>query len=270
MIRPHQVRRRPDAFSSQLGVRRDGGSRHQQSGGAAHPGGRRRQQRLPERRAVVSDHRIPGQRGGHTADGPSRRRAPPPGGDPGRPRDSYRRRCAGGPSAGFRLPPDGTRPSGGRPRAHPAEHGRGPRRAPVERARPAVATLSITTAAGIGLGYPITGLIAQYGGLHVAFWFGSTVSALAFVVATLVIPSSAHHPPRRLDASGAVLLGVALAGLLLAISEGGAGGGPLPAWSSSAPCPSPGSPAGSCWSCAARIRSSRCGCCACGRCSPRT
>jgi predicted MFS family arabinose efflux permease len=95
---------------------------------------------------------------------------------------------------------------------------------PVERARPAVATLSITTAAGIGLGYPITGLIAQYGGLHAAFWFGAAVSALAFVVATLVIPSSAHNPPRRLDAAGAVLLGAALAGLLLAISEGGSWG----------------------------------------------
>ncbi|MFC7642353.1 hypothetical protein ACFQX6_16405 [Streptosporangium lutulentum] len=95
---------------------------------------------------------------------------------------------------------------------------------PVERARPAVATLSITTAAGIGLGYPITGLIAQYGGLHAAFWFGAAVSSLALAVAALVVPSSAHHPPRRLDVSGAVLLGAALAGLLLAVSEGGSWG----------------------------------------------
>jgi predicted MFS family arabinose efflux permease len=95
---------------------------------------------------------------------------------------------------------------------------------PAERARPAVAMLSITTTAGIGLGYPITGLIAQNGGLHVAFWFGAAVSALALVVAALVVPSSAHNPPRPLDVSGAVLLGAALAGLLLVISEGGSWG----------------------------------------------
>ncbi len=91
---------------------------------------------------------------------------------------------------------------------------------PPDRARPTVAMLSITTVAGVGLGYPITGLIAQYGGLHAAFWFGAVVSALALVVAVVLIPSSAHHPRRRLDVLGAALLGVALAGLLLAISEG--------------------------------------------------
>jgi predicted MFS family arabinose efflux permease len=91
---------------------------------------------------------------------------------------------------------------------------------PVERARPAVALLSITTAAGVGLGYPITGLIAQYGGLHTAFWFGAAVGALALVVAALVVPSTQHRTQARLDIVGAVLLGAALAGLLLALSEG--------------------------------------------------
>ncbi|WP_052489773.1 MFS transporter [Streptomyces sp. 150FB] len=91
---------------------------------------------------------------------------------------------------------------------------------PVERARSAAAILSVTTVAGVGLGYPITGVVAQYGGLHAAFWFGAVVSALGLLVAVLVVPSSAHRPAGRLDLPGAVLLGVSLAGLLLGISEG--------------------------------------------------
>ncbi|HEX3792547.1 MAG TPA: MFS transporter [Pseudonocardiaceae bacterium] len=95
---------------------------------------------------------------------------------------------------------------------------------PVERARPTVALLSITTAAGVGLGYPITGLIAEYGGLHTAFWFGAVVAVLALVVAVVVVPASVDRPPQRLDVPGALLLGIALAGLLLAISEGASWG----------------------------------------------
>ncbi|GAA5201489.1 MFS transporter [Rugosimonospora acidiphila] len=91
---------------------------------------------------------------------------------------------------------------------------------PPDRGRSTTAMLSITTVAGLGLGYPITGLIADHGGLHAAFWFGAACSAAALVVAALVVPSSAHHPRQRLDVLGAVLLGAALAGLLLAISEG--------------------------------------------------
>ena len=90
---------------------------------------------------------------------------------------------------------------------------------PPERSRPAVALLSITTVAGVGLGYPLTGLIAQHLGLHAAFWFGAVVSAAALGVAALVVPATADRPPRRLDVTGAVLLGGALAGLLLALSE---------------------------------------------------
>ncbi len=91
---------------------------------------------------------------------------------------------------------------------------------PVERSRPAAAMLSVTTVAGVGLGYPITGLIAQHGGLHAAFWFGAVVSVLALAVAVRVVPSSARLPARRLDVAGAILLGAALAGVLLVIGQG--------------------------------------------------
>jgi predicted MFS family arabinose efflux permease len=82
---------------------------------------------------------------------------------------------------------------------------------PPERARPAMAILSITTVAGIGLGYPLVALIAETCGLRVAFWFGVAIAVAALLAAMVVVPSSRHRPAARLD----------LAGLLLAISEGG-------------------------------------------------
>lgn len=88
-----------------------------------------------------------------------------------------------------------------------------------ERARSTIAMLSITTVAGVGLGYPVTGLIAQDLGLHAGFWFGAIVGALALALAVLVIPASSHRQAHPLDVPGAVLLGAALAGLVLALSE---------------------------------------------------
>ena len=91
---------------------------------------------------------------------------------------------------------------------------------PAERSRPAVALLSITTVAGVGLGYPLTGLIAESWGVHAGFWFGAIISALALTAAVLVVPKARGREKRPLDAPGAVLLAVGLAALLLALSEG--------------------------------------------------
>lgn len=88
-----------------------------------------------------------------------------------------------------------------------------------ERGRSAVAILSVTAVAGVGLGYPITGVIAEHLGLHAAFWFGAAVSALALALAAAVLPSSRDRTAPPLDVGGAVLLGGALGGLLLALSE---------------------------------------------------
>jgi MFS family permease len=95
---------------------------------------------------------------------------------------------------------------------------------PPHRARPTMAMLSITTVAGVGLGYPITGLIAEYGGLHPAYWFGTVVSLVALLAAGWILPFSRHLPRARFDVPGAVLLGAGFAGLILWISEGDAWG----------------------------------------------
>ena len=91
---------------------------------------------------------------------------------------------------------------------------------PADRAGPAVAMLSITTVAGVGLGYPLTGLIVQIAGIHAAFWFGTVISVIAIVVALIVVPPPTDVADIGLDLLGAFLLAGALGGLLLAISEG--------------------------------------------------
>jgi len=93
-----------------------------------------------------------------------------------------------------------------------------------ERGRSTAAALSLTTAAGLGLGYPITGAIAEFGGVHAAFWFGAAFTAVALVTALVVFPPSPTRPATRLDVVGGLLLGVGLACLLLFVSEGEAHG----------------------------------------------
>jgi MFS family permease len=88
-----------------------------------------------------------------------------------------------------------------------------------DRSRSTVAALSVTVVAGVGLGYPTAGLIAEIGGVHAAFWAGAAISFLALLAAAAVMPPSPDTPARRLDVVGAVLLGAALAGLLLCLGE---------------------------------------------------
>src|SRR4051812_30810365 len=95
---------------------------------------------------------------------------------------------------------------------------------PPGRARSTAAALSITTAAGLGLGYPLTGAIAELGGVHAAFWFGAAVTAVALVAAAVVFPPSPSRAVPRLDVVGGLLLGTGLACGLLFLSEGEARG----------------------------------------------
>nr|WP_309484247.1 MFS transporter [Streptomyces himalayensis] len=92
---------------------------------------------------------------------------------------------------------------------------------PPERSRSAVATLSLTAAAGIGLGYPVTGLLAEYFGLYAGFWFAAIAAAVALAAAIVVLPPSPQRPAHRLDVLGAALLAGGMAGLLFALTQGG-------------------------------------------------
>jgi MFS family permease len=98
---------------------------------------------------------------------------------------------------------------------------------PAERARPTIALIGVTTAAGIGIGYPLVGLLAEYFGLGAPFWFVAAASALALVAGAAVLPPSPRREA-RLDVTGAVTLGLGITGLLLVLAEG-------PAWGWASP-----------------------------------
>ncbi|WP_127783161.1 MFS transporter [Rhodococcus sp. X156] len=89
------------------------------------------------------------------------------------------------------------------------------------RARSAVATLSVTTAAGVGLGYPLTALAAQHLGFHAAFWCAAAATSLVLVAVIAVVPPSTTRTRHRLDVLGATLMSLSLAAVLVAVSTGG-------------------------------------------------
>jgi predicted MFS family arabinose efflux permease len=94
---------------------------------------------------------------------------------------------------------------------------------PDEQAVSVIAVLSVTGATGIGIGYPLSGLLAEID-LSAAFWFGALVSALGLVIAFFFIPSTKGKPQAGVDLHGAALLTAGLASLLIAIAEGSSWG----------------------------------------------
>ncbi|MFD6292668.1 MFS transporter [Streptomyces sp. NPDC060205] len=108
---------------------------------------------------------------------------------------------------------------------------------PKERAPGAIAVLSVMTATGAGLGFPLTGLIAQHLDYHYAFWFAAAFIAPALVGVLLAYPADRTSDDRpsgdrtspqgpavrraaRFDTPGALLLAAALTGGLIAVSQG--------------------------------------------------
>ena len=89
------------------------------------------------------------------------------------------------------------------------------------RATRAIATLSVSTAIGAGLGYPLTATIAQVLGVHAAYWFGALVVTGALVAAVAVLPPRTAAVVRPFDVTGAVLLSLAVTGVSVVLSEGG-------------------------------------------------
>lgn len=95
---------------------------------------------------------------------------------------------------------------------------------PPEQSRSTLATLSVTAVVGVGLGYPVTGLITEHLDFRVGFWLAAGLGAGAALAVALVVPGSAHRRSRPFDGTGAVLLSVGVAGLVLAISQGASWG----------------------------------------------
>src|ERR1700677_4693701 len=92
---------------------------------------------------------------------------------------------------------------------------------PREKVAPMIAILSVTTGAAAGLGYAISGLLAQSWGLKGAYWFGTIVCAFALLSVAAVMPSTAQASrARHLDWIGSVLFAVPLVAVMIALAEG--------------------------------------------------
>jgi predicted MFS family arabinose efflux permease len=92
---------------------------------------------------------------------------------------------------------------------------------PTARSRKVIAMLSITGAAGVGLGYPITGLIAEYLNVSAAFWFGTIASGFILVLAALFVPAPPSPAARAtVNVRSAALIGGGVLALLLTLEQG--------------------------------------------------
>jgi predicted MFS family arabinose efflux permease len=90
-----------------------------------------------------------------------------------------------------------------------------------ERAASTVALLSVTSTAGIGIGYPLAGLLTDLAGVRAAYAVGLAITAGALAVAGLVLPAAPPRAAGRIDLPGAALLTTALVALLIVISQTG-------------------------------------------------
>ncbi|TCJ70898.1 UNVERIFIED_ORG: MFS transporter [Dietzia maris] len=88
--------------------------------------------------------------------------------------------------------------------------------------QPTISTLSVTVSVGMGLGYPLTGILAATFDLRAAFAFAALFVATAAFGVWRFIPAGPDPlaPRTPFDIGGALLLGGGLAALLLWISEG--------------------------------------------------
>lgn len=90
---------------------------------------------------------------------------------------------------------------------------------PTEHAQSTIATISVAGTVGIGVAYPLMGLLDQLVGLRLAYSVGFALSLTAVVIAWYTLPQDAPRPTPRVDALGAVLLGIGTLGVLLVVAQ---------------------------------------------------
>lgn len=91
-----------------------------------------------------------------------------------------------------------------------------------EKVRFSISSLSVTVATGLGIGYPLTGIIAGLFDFRFAFWFAALFVVTAIIVVVRVVPAGPDERAPRVPFNyvGAGLLGLGLGALLLGVSEG--------------------------------------------------
>jgi MFS family permease len=90
----------------------------------------------------------------------------------------------------------------------------------TDRSRSTLATLSVTQVVGVGLGYPLTGILAEHVSFRAGFWLAAVLGAVAMILLAVSMPASNHQPRQSFDALGATVLGLGLGALLVSIGQG--------------------------------------------------
>jgi MFS family permease len=90
----------------------------------------------------------------------------------------------------------------------------------MEKVPTGIAMLGAIAAIGSSIGLPLGGILADGPGYHWIFGVAAIMGVLATATTVLFVPASPIRTPGRVDFTGAAILGVALAALLVAISRG--------------------------------------------------
>ncbi|MBE7193210.1 MAG: MFS transporter [Gordonia polyisoprenivorans] len=90
---------------------------------------------------------------------------------------------------------------------------------PADRASSTIALVSVASTIGIGVGYPLAGLLTDLGGLRAAYGLGVAVTVFALAAAWRSIPAAPPGRSARVDLPGAALLALALLAILYLVSE---------------------------------------------------
>src|SRR6266508_1288690 len=83
-----------------------------------------------------------------------------------------------------------------------------------------IALLGAIAAIGSSIGLPLGGVLTDGPGYHSIFAVAAIMGLLATATTLLFVPTSPIRTPGRVDIRGAAILGIALTGLLIAISRG--------------------------------------------------
>ncbi|MGZ8179536.1 MFS transporter [Williamsia sp. SKLECPSW1] len=89
----------------------------------------------------------------------------------------------------------------------------------ADRASSTIALVSVASTIGIGVGYPLAGLLTDLGGLRAAYGLGVVVTILALAAAWRSIPAAPPGRSAQVDLPGAVLLAPALLAILYLAGE---------------------------------------------------
>jgi predicted MFS family arabinose efflux permease len=90
---------------------------------------------------------------------------------------------------------------------------------PEERGTATIALVSVASTIGIGVGYPLAGLLTELGGIRAAYGLGAFVTVVAFLAALRSMPVPPNGRSARVDVPGALLLAGGLFLVLVLASE---------------------------------------------------